>query len=84
MKMNNKRTISVTVKFFANLRNYGPDKEILSIPENSKIRLLFDKYNIPKDERKTIILVNGSPHKNLKTILNDGDLISIFPPIGGG
>jgi len=82
--MNNKRTISVTVKFFAMLRTYGPDKKILAIPEKSKIKLLFDKYKIPKDERKAIILVNGSPHKNQETILEDGDVISIFPPIGGG
>ncbi|UCC20855.1 MAG: MoaD/ThiS family protein, partial [Promethearchaeota archaeon] len=68
----------------ATLRQYGPDKEILSIPKNSEIKRLFDKYNIPKDERRAIILVNGRPHKNLKTILKDGDIISIFPPIGGG
>ncbi len=80
----NSKSITVTIKFFATLRQYGPEKEVLSIPENSQIILLFDKYNIPKDERRAIILVNGRPHKDLKTILKDGDLISIFPPIGGG
>jgi len=80
----NNNSISVTVKFFATLRQYGPDKDVLIIPENSKIRLLFDKYSIPKEERRAIILVNGRPHKDLNTILKDGDLISIFPPIGGG
>ena len=82
--MNNKRTISVTVKFFAMLRTYGPDKVVLAIPEKSKVKLLFDKYNIPKDKRRAIILVNGSPHKNQETTLEEGDIISIFPPIGGG
>ncbi len=80
----NRTTISVTVKFFATLRQYGPTKEVLTIPEHSKVKLLFDKYNIPKDERRAIILINGRPHKNLETILKNGDLISIFPPIGGG
>jgi molybdopterin converting factor small subunit len=80
----NSKTIKVTVKFFATLRQYGPTKEILAIPEESKIKLLFDKYNIPEDERRAIILVNGRPHKDLKTVMKDGDLISIFPPIGGG
>ncbi|MFX1309680.1 MAG: MoaD/ThiS family protein [Promethearchaeota archaeon] len=80
----NNNTISVTVKFFATLRQYGPTKAVLTIPEYSEIKLLFDKYNIPKDERRAIILVNGRPHKDLKTVLKDGDLISIFPPIGGG
>ncbi len=77
-------TISITVKFFATLRQYGPAKEILSIPKESRVKLLFDAYNIPKDERRTIILINGRPHKNQNTILEDGDIISIFPPIGGG
>jgi molybdopterin converting factor small subunit len=78
------KIIEVTVKFFATLRKYGPEKEVISIPEHSKVKLLFDKYNIPEDERKAIILVNGHPHRELKTILKDGDLIAIFPPIGGG
>lgn len=80
----NNNSISVTVKFFASLRQYGPDKDVLIIPENSKVRLLFEKYNIPKDERRAIILVNGRPHKDLNTIIKNGDIISIFPPIGGG
>ena len=78
------KVISVTIKFFASLREYGPNKEVLAIPENARIKLIFDKYNIPKDERKTIIMVNGRPHQDLETILKDGDIISIFPPIGGG
>ncbi|MFX0005976.1 MAG: MoaD/ThiS family protein [Promethearchaeota archaeon] len=80
----NINTITITVKFFAALRKYGPPKEVLTIPENSKIMLLFNKYNIPKDERRAIILVNGRPHKELNTVLKEGDLVSIFPPIGGG
>ncbi|MFX0081725.1 MAG: MoaD/ThiS family protein [Candidatus Hodarchaeota archaeon] len=82
--MNNNKQISVTVKFFATLRDYGPNKEVLMIPENSKVVILFDKYDIPQDARRAVILINGSPHKDLNTILEDGDTVSIFPPIGGG
>lgn len=82
--MNSNNIITITIKFFATLREYGPDKEVLKIPEKSRVKLLFDKYNIPKDERRAIILVNGRPHKDQGTILKDGDIISIFPPIGGG
>ncbi|MFW9820930.1 MAG: MoaD/ThiS family protein [Candidatus Thorarchaeota archaeon] len=39
---------------------------------------------MPKNERRAIILVNGRPHKDLNTVLKEGDLVSIFPPIGGG
>ena len=77
------KTIKITVKFFATLREFGPIKEELVIPENSEIKFLFDRYKIPKEERSTIILVNGRPHKNLKTVLSEGDIVSIFPAIGG-
>ena len=76
--------ISVTIKFFATLREFGPDNDIIKIPENSKVIFLFEKYNIPRDNRKAIILVNRRPHKNQDTIIKDGDVIAIFPPIGGG
>ena len=79
---NNK--INVTVKFFAMLREYGPTKEAISVPENSPIKLLFKRYQIPKEAWRTIIIVNGRPHKDLETVINDGDIVSIFPPIGGG
>ncbi|MFW9821865.1 MAG: MoaD/ThiS family protein [Candidatus Thorarchaeota archaeon] len=80
----NNRVIKITVKFFAMLRDYGPKEELISIPENSKIEFLFQKYQIPKEVWKTIILVNGIPHKDQDTLLKDGDIVSIFPPIGGG
>ena len=73
--MSNKK-IKVTVKFFATLRQYGPSKEDLVIPENSEIKLLFDKYNIPKEERRAIILVNC-------LILNDFLLIFLLLNVSG-
>ena len=81
--MNNNK-ITVTVKFFAMLRDYGPIKQTISVPENSTIKLLFKRYQISKEAWRTIIIVNGSPHKDLETVLKDGDTVSIFPPIGGG
>ncbi|MFX1377165.1 MAG: MoaD/ThiS family protein [Promethearchaeota archaeon] len=81
--MNNNK-ISVTVKFFAMLREYGPAKETITVPENSTMEVIFKRYEIPKEAWQTIIIINGRPHKNLKTVLKNGDIISIFPPIGGG
>ena len=79
--------IKVTVKFFANLRAYAPAKSIDTYAKNSYVNDIIEKYNIPKKEQKNlIILINGIPqhNKNLKSELHDGDLVSIFPPIGGG
>ena len=82
--MNKRKHISVTVKFFATLREYGPNEEKISIPENSTVQFIMEKYEIPEEERRAIIMVNGKPHQDLNNILKDGDTIAIFPPIGGG
>lgn len=82
--MSNTKQISVTVKFFATLREYGPIEEKTTIPENSPVQFLFEKYQIPEEERGAIIMINGKPHQDLSTILRNEDIIAIFPPIGGG
>ena len=79
-----KDKISVTIKFFADFRKFGPNKAIISIPRGSKIQYILEKYKIPKTRAKIIILVNGLPHKKAEYQVNDGDIIAIFPPIAGG
>lgn len=76
--------ITVTVKFFANLRKYGPPKSKDTYPKGSVVKDILDKYQVPEDERNTVILINTKPHQKVKTVLNDGDVVSIFPPIAGG
>ncbi len=53
--------ISITVKFFASLREYGPIKEVIDVKENDTIKTLLDKYKIPEVMRKIIVLVNTLP-----------------------
>jgi molybdopterin converting factor small subunit len=76
--------IYVTVKLFANLRDYGPSKSLVDVPEGSTVKLLIRKFNIPKKEGKLITLINGQPCHEHDCVLHDGDIIAIFPPIGGG
>ncbi|TFF99938.1 MAG: hypothetical protein EU542_08560 [Promethearchaeota archaeon] len=76
--------IYITVKLFANLREYGPSKSLMDVPEGSTIKTLIKKYNIPKKEGKLITLINGQPCHENDCVLHDGDIVAIFPPIGGG
>jgi molybdopterin converting factor small subunit len=76
--------ISVTVKFFADFTKYGPSKAEIQVPNYSKIDLLLDKYHIPKEKTKMIILVNGLPHYTRDYVLKNGDIVAIFPPLAGG
>ncbi|MHA1650688.1 MAG: MoaD/ThiS family protein [Candidatus Helarchaeota archaeon] len=78
------KEITVTVKFFATLREFGPIRETIKIPKNSTVKTLFERYKVPFDKRRTIILINGKSHQDQHTVLKDGDLIAIFPPLAGG
>lgn len=82
--MTNNNTISVIVKLFADLRKYGPDRTVLNLEKGSKIKSILEKYEIPKDDKNLIIMVNGRPHIESSFILNDGDIVAIFPIIAGG
>lgn len=70
------------IRFFATLRdNREPIIKTSFYPGITGIELL-KIFNIPKNQ-VSIFLVNGF-HCSLSEKLYDGDIISIFPPVGGG
>ena len=81
--MKNKNNITATVKFFANLRSGAPPKKKVSLPVGSRVSTILEMFSIPKDI-KLIILINGAPHQKRETIVKDGDIVAIFPPLAGG
>lgn len=81
--------MEVYVKLFATLRKYGP-KELeigesfpVTIQEGTDIETLLEIVSIPATDAK-IIMVNSNIMNDRNTPLNNGDQISIFPPVGGG
>ena len=83
MKMIDKKNITATIKFFANLRDFAPPKKTVTLPLGSTVNTVLDLFNI-SEETKLIILINGSPHKKRSTQIKDGDIVAIFPPLAGG
>lgn len=84
MSVNN---MIVKVKLFATLRKYLPDLELGSskevpIQKGFTIAGLYETLGIPIEEIK-LAYVNGI-YCEPDVVLNDGDEIGIFPPIGGG
>ncbi len=80
--------MKVNVKLYATLRQYAPkDLEIgESFPielEKGTIEEAIERLGIPEDS-VTIIMVNGVQTRNRSTQLHDGDLLVLFPPVGGG
>lgn len=72
----------IEVRFFATLRD-GRGK-IAEIPsaEASSAGELLRRFDIPAEE-VAILLINGF-HSKPEDPVKDGDIISLFPPVGGG
>ncbi|MGM0397006.1 MAG: MoaD/ThiS family protein [Bacillota bacterium] len=74
--------IKIEVRYFATLRVDDKKKETLEVQEDRSVGELLDQIGV-KLEDVAILLVNGrrTPPENK---LKEGDVISLFPPVGGG
>jgi molybdopterin converting factor small subunit len=74
--------LKITVKLFATFRQ-GRQKIIdMELPEGTTTEHIISKLEIAKSEI-AILLINGRDG-NIGRELADGDLIALFPPVGGG
>lgn len=74
--------MKIKLKLFATLRNDRFDEMELDVEKSSSVDLLFDRFRLKQDD-VAIIFINGR-HADYNTLLNDGDDVAFFPPIGGG
>ncbi|MDF1539345.1 MAG: MoaD/ThiS family protein [Candidatus Thorarchaeota archaeon] len=80
--------MKIDVKLYATLRIYAPPGNELGEPfpldlNIGTIQEALKVLKIPAEKAK-IIMLNGIQTPDIETHLNDGDLLVIFPPIGGG
>lgn len=74
--------MNVTVKLFATLREYGDKIQAMEFPDGMVPEEIIKVLNIPTEE-VAIIMINGRGSK-LDTPIKEGDVIALFPPVGGG
>ncbi|EDU36884.1 molybdopterin synthase sulfur carrier subunit [Clostridium sporogenes] len=75
--------MKIEVRLFAYFREGRDKKYFMEInKENITPRHILEKLNI-KVEEVAILLINGRDG-NVDTLLKDGDVLSLFPPVGGG
>lgn len=81
--------MKIKIKFFASIREIVGKNEIeMEIDRNSKVRDVYKKLklNYPelkKIESTTIVVLNHNI-ANLKSNINEGDVLALFPPVSGG
>jgi len=72
----------VEVRLFAGLRQ-GRQKIYQMEPDSVKtVQDVMDTLNIQREE-VNILLINGF-HQKPETAVKDGDIVSLFPAVGGG
>jgi len=72
----------ITVKLFATLRNNRFDICDFDYPPGTKVIDIVQGLGLPEKE-VTLILINGR-HGEFPTELREGDVLAMFPPVGGG
>ena len=75
-------SMKVKVKLFASLREYGPEEQIIDLPDSSTIEDVINLLNLPQ-KIPLLRIVNGE-HRPPKHPLKGGDELALFPPIAGG
>lgn len=74
---------TISLKLFATLAKRAPeDSNRYPIMPGTTVQDIVDKLNITEGEAK-LIFVNNK-RARLTSVLNDGDRLGIFPPVGGG
>jgi len=73
--------MKVKIKLFASLRKFGPDEQVIELPENATIADAVGSLNIPII---ALLRIFNGEHRPAVHILNDGDELALFPPIAGG
>ena len=72
----------IEVRLFATFRE-GREKIQYLDPNQYQIAgQVLDYLNIPHEE-VAIYLINGR-HSKISDVIKDGDILAIFPPVGGG
>lgn len=74
--------LNVEVRLFATFREGREKKYILELPQESNILTVLDMLKI-KEEDVSILLLNGRDG-DVSRLLKDGDILALFPPVGGG
>ena len=74
--------MNIELRLFATFREGREKKYFLQVEEGTKLIDIVNKFEIAQEE-VSIALINGIDGK-LDRSLNEGDILALFPPVGGG
>jgi molybdopterin synthase sulfur carrier subunit len=75
-------SLRITVRLYATLREGHAPEESVELPPGMAVSGMMKELKVPESV-VTLIFINGR-HASPDTLLNEGDIVALFPPIGGG
>ncbi|MGA7802351.1 MAG: MoaD/ThiS family protein [Gammaproteobacteria bacterium] len=83
--------MKITVKLFATLTDLLPpgtkaNAVEVEVPEGATPNGIVDRFRVPR-KMAHLVLCNGlfiEPERRDQSVIKDGDVIAIWPPIAGG
>lgn len=74
---------TISLKLFASLAKRAPENaDAFPVAPGATVLELVRQLNIPLKEAKLVFINNR--RVELDTVIQDGDRVGIFPPVGGG
>ena len=76
----------IELKLFGGLGTHLPGTDgpqWIEVEDKATIAAVLEKFEVPLDAPR-VMLVNGRHNKSLDHILEDGDVLAVFPPVAGG
>ncbi len=74
--------VVVEVRLFATFREGREKKQSMEFPKGTNLFQIIEALNIDEEE-VSIALINGIDGP-LDREIKDGDIVALFPPVGGG
>lgn len=71
----------ITVKLFATFREGRFQEEVREYPPGARVVEVAAELGLA--EKPSVIFVNNR-HAELDQVLDEGDTLALFPPVGGG
>lgn len=73
----------IQLKFMGMLKDRTPENGELELANGSTIEDILQQLNVPLDSVQAFSL-NGSIERDKERVLQDGDELTVLPPVGGG
>ncbi len=79
--------MQVEIRLFATFREFLPPGSSMfsfkkSLDKDTTVAQIIEELKLPENVPK-IVIINGL-HSTTDSVLKDGDVLSIFPPVAGG